>query len=94
MILFNDLCFLFPKKNPVPMMALHIPEEDRCLDILELIEHEDLLKFHTHTLNLYQSVCSHSNHRVAHEVIRHVDEAQMKYTIKSKCKFMYLVYLL
>lgn len=28
----------------VPMMALHIPEEQRCLDILELTEHKDLLK--------------------------------------------------
>ena len=28
----------------VPMLALHIPEEDRCIDILELIEHEKLLR--------------------------------------------------
>jgi ryanodine receptor 2 len=68
------------------MMALHIPEEDRCLDILELTEHPDLLTFHSHTLRLYQSVCSHGNHRVALELIRHVDEDQMKFCISSKCK--------
>ena len=28
----------------VSMMAIHIPEEDRSLDILELEEHEHLLK--------------------------------------------------
>ena len=26
------------------MMAIHIPEEDRCYDILELIENEELIK--------------------------------------------------
>lgn len=31
-------------EDPVSMLALHIPEEDRCIDILELIEHERLLK--------------------------------------------------
>ena len=31
-------------EDPVPMLALHIPEEDRCIDILELIEHERLLR--------------------------------------------------
>lgn len=29
--------------DPVSILALYIPEEDRCIDILELIEHEDLL---------------------------------------------------
>ena len=32
-------------EDPVPMLALHIPEEDRCIDILELIEHERLLRW-------------------------------------------------
>lgn len=27
------------------MLALHIPEEDRCIDILELIEQEKLLRY-------------------------------------------------
>lgn len=27
------------------MMALHIPEENRCLDIMELIEQYDMLKY-------------------------------------------------
>jgi ryanodine receptor 2 len=69
------------------MMALHIPEEDRCLDINELIEHPALLTFHTHTLELYRAVCSHGNHRVAHQLTRHVDERQLNYCIKSKCEY-------
>ncbi|KAG6931013.1 ryanodine receptor 3, partial [Chelydra serpentina] len=32
--------------EPLQMMALHIPEENRCVDILELCEQEDLLQFH------------------------------------------------
>lgn len=70
----------------VRMMALHIPEEDRSLDILELVEYEDLLKFHEYTLELYRAVCSHGNHRAAHELTKHVDEGQLMFCIKSKCK--------
>ena len=33
------MCFV-----TVHMTALHLPEENRCLDILELIEHTDLLR--------------------------------------------------
>ena len=76
------------------MMALHIPEEERSVDIQELIEHPDLLKFHAHTLELYRSVCSHGNHNVAHELTKHVSEEQLKFTINSKCKcFKYLTYM-
>lgn len=32
-------------EDPVSMLALHIPEEDRCIDILELIEMERMLRF-------------------------------------------------
>jgi len=31
-------------EDPVSMLALHIPEEDRCIDLLELIEMERLLR--------------------------------------------------
>lgn len=31
-------------EDAVSMLALHIPEEDRCIDILELIEMERLLR--------------------------------------------------
>lgn len=31
-------------EDPVSMLAVHIPEEDRCIDVLELIEHEKLLR--------------------------------------------------
>jgi ryanodine receptor 2 len=32
-------------EDSISMLALHIPEEDRCIDIFELIEHEKLLRF-------------------------------------------------
>ncbi len=33
-------------EDVVQMIALHIPEEDRCIDIYELIENEKMLSFH------------------------------------------------
>lgn len=55
----------------------------RCIDILELSERLDLLKFHYHTLKLYCSVCALGNNRVAHALTSHVDESQLLYTIES-----------
>ncbi|XP_069500422.1 ryanodine receptor 1 isoform X4 [Ambystoma mexicanum] len=69
--------------DPLIMMALHIPEENRCIDILELSERLDLLKFHYHTLKLYCSVCALGNNRVAHALCSHVDESQLLYTIEN-----------
>ncbi|XP_056366826.1 ryanodine receptor 1-like [Oenanthe melanoleuca] len=57
--------------QPLQMMALHIPEEDRCIDILELWERQDLLQFHCHTLRLYCAVCALGNNRVAHALCSH-----------------------
>ncbi|XP_025103910.1 ryanodine receptor-like isoform X4 [Pomacea canaliculata] len=71
-------------EDPVGMLAVHIPDEDRCLDILELTEHSNLLDFHAKTLELYQAVCSHGNHRVANALTKHVDELQLMYCIKSE----------
>uniref|UniRef100_A0A8C7LAT0 Ryanodine receptor 1 n=1 Tax=Oncorhynchus kisutch TaxID=8019 RepID=A0A8C7LAT0_ONCKI len=70
-------------REPITMMALHIPEENRCIDILELSEHMDLLKFHYHTLKLYGSVCALGNNRVAHALCSHVDESQLFYAIEN-----------
>ena len=36
----------------VPLMAIRIPEENRCLDILELNERHDLLEFVKNKLSL------------------------------------------
>ncbi|XP_042084247.1 ryanodine receptor 1 isoform X4 [Haplochromis burtoni] len=69
--------------EPLTMMALHIPEENRCIDILELSERMDLLKFHYHTLKLYSSVCALGNNRVAHALCSHVDESQLFYAIEN-----------
>ncbi|XP_068106648.1 ryanodine receptor 1 isoform X3 [Hyperolius riggenbachi] len=69
--------------DPLMMMALHIPEENRCIDILELSERVNMLKFHYHTLKLYCSVCALGNNRVAHALTSHVDESQLLYTIES-----------
>lgn len=98
-------------QEPLTMMALHIPEENRsellhharsyksdrssliftdltpvpsrCIDILELSERMDLLKFHYHTLKLYGSVCALGNNRVAHALCSHVDESQLFYAIEN-----------
>ncbi|XP_063061461.1 ryanodine receptor 1b isoform X2 [Engraulis encrasicolus] len=69
--------------EPLTMMALHIPEENRCIDVLELSERLDLMKFHYHTLMLYCAVCALGNNRVAHALCSHVDESQLLYAIES-----------
>ncbi|KAM7397959.1 hypothetical protein PAMA_006028 [Pampus argenteus] len=70
-------------QEALTMMALHIPEENRCIDILELSERMDLLTFHYHTLKLYGSVCALGNNRVAHALCSHVDESQLFYAIEN-----------
>lgn len=71
-------------EDPISMLALHIPEEDRCIDILELIEMERLLSFHAHTLTLYAALCYQSNYRAAHTLCQHVDQKQLLYAIRSE----------
>nr|XP_061843137.1 ryanodine receptor 3-like [Nerophis lumbriciformis] len=70
--------------EPLQMMAVHIPEENRCLDILELSEHEELRKFHYHTLKLYCALCALGNTRVAHALCSHLDQSQLLYTIDNQ----------
>uniref|UniRef100_A0A8D0E9V2 Ryanodine receptor 2 n=1 Tax=Salvator merianae TaxID=96440 RepID=A0A8D0E9V2_SALMN len=70
--------------KPLQFMSLHIPEENRSIDILELSEQEELLKFHYHTLRLYSAVCALGNNRVAHAMCSHVDESQLLYAIENK----------
>ncbi|XP_071378264.1 ryanodine receptor 3-like, partial [Centroberyx affinis] len=70
--------------EPLQMMAVHIPEENRCMDILELSEHEDLRKFHYHTLKLYCALCALGNTRVAHALCSHMDQSQLLYTIDNQ----------
>ncbi|ELK05575.1 Ryanodine receptor 3 [Pteropus alecto] len=70
--------------EPLQMMALHIPEENRCVDILELCEQEDLMQFHYHTLRLYSAVCALGNSRVAYALCSHVDLSQLFYAIDNK----------
>ncbi|XP_047184844.1 ryanodine receptor 3 isoform X2 [Scophthalmus maximus] len=70
--------------EPLQMMAVHIPEENRCLDILELSEHDDLKKFHYHTLKLYCALCALGNTRVAHALCSHMDQSQLLYTIDNQ----------
>ncbi|XP_071050495.1 ryanodine receptor isoform X2 [Onthophagus taurus] len=71
-------------EDPVSMLALHVPEEDRCIDILELIEMDRMLSFHAHTLTLYAALCYQSNYRAAHALCKHVDQKQLLYAIKSE----------
>lgn len=56
----------------------------RSLDILELSEQQDLLKFHHHTLRLYSAICALGNNRVAHALCSHVDESQLLQAIENK----------
>ncbi|KAM4600943.1 ryanodine receptor 3 [Polymixia lowei] len=70
--------------EPLQMMAVHIPEENRCMDIMELSEQEDLRKFHYHTLKLYCALCALGNTRVAHALCSHLDQSQLLYTIDNQ----------
>uniref|UniRef100_A0A4W5NRM4 Ryanodine receptor 3 n=1 Tax=Hucho hucho TaxID=62062 RepID=A0A4W5NRM4_9TELE len=70
--------------EPLQMLAVHIPEENRCVDIMELSEQEDLRKFHYHTLKLYCALCALGNTRVAHALCSHLDQAQLLYTIDNQ----------
>uniref|UniRef100_A0A8D0DC73 Ryanodine receptor 2 n=1 Tax=Sander lucioperca TaxID=283035 RepID=A0A8D0DC73_SANLU len=70
--------------QPLQFMTLHIPEENKSVDILELSEQRDLLKFHYHTLRLYSAICALGNNRVAHALCSHVDEAQLLQAIENK----------
>ncbi|XP_034937910.1 ryanodine receptor isoform X2 [Chelonus insularis] len=71
-------------EDAISMLALHIPEEDRCIDILELIEMDKLLSFHAHTLTLYAALCYQSNYRAAHALCLHVDQKQLLYAIRAE----------
>nr|XP_033467469.1 ryanodine receptor 2-like isoform X2 [Epinephelus lanceolatus] len=70
--------------EPLQFMSLHIPEENKSVDILELSEQRGLLKFHYHTLRLYSAICALGNNRVAHALCSHVDEAQLLQAIENK----------
>uniref|UniRef100_A0A2K6G8I3 Ryanodine receptor 3 n=1 Tax=Propithecus coquereli TaxID=379532 RepID=A0A2K6G8I3_PROCO len=70
--------------EPLQMMALHIPEENRCVDVLELCEQEDLMQFHYHTLRLYSALCALGNSRVAYALCSHVDLSQLFHAIDNK----------
>nr|CAB3265843.1 ryanodine receptor 3 [Phallusia mammillata] len=65
------------------MAVLHIPEENRCVDLLELSENNALLDFHEHTLKLYCALCALGNSRVAHVLSSYVDQRQMMYIVKN-----------
>ncbi|KAJ8013934.1 hypothetical protein DPEC_G00035000 [Dallia pectoralis] len=69
--------------EPLQVMALHIPEENRCVDIQELSELGDLLNVHHHTLLLYSALCAQGNARVGHAICSHVDQSQLLHAIRS-----------
>ncbi|KAI7804180.1 putative ryanodine receptor 3-like [Triplophysa rosa] len=71
-------------QEPLQMLAVHIPEENRCVDIMELSEQEELRKFHYHTLKLYCALCAHGNTRVSHALCSHLDQSQLLYTIDNQ----------
>uniref|UniRef100_H3C4X6 Ryanodine receptor 2b (cardiac) n=1 Tax=Tetraodon nigroviridis TaxID=99883 RepID=H3C4X6_TETNG len=65
------------------VMNLQIPDENRCVDILELSELDDLLTFHLHTLRLYCSLCSLGNTRVSHAICSYLDTSQFLHAIQN-----------
>ncbi|XP_041952430.1 ryanodine receptor 3 isoform X1 [Alosa sapidissima] len=70
--------------EPLQMLAVHIPEENRCVDIMELSENKTLRQFHYHTLKLYCALCALGNTRVAHALCSHLDQSQLLYTIDNQ----------
>ncbi|XP_076833707.1 ryanodine receptor 2 isoform X2 [Brachyhypopomus gauderio] len=64
------------------VMTLYIPEEDRCIDILETSELDNLLRFHDHTLHLYSALCAHGNTHVSHALCSHVDQSQLLFALQ------------
>ncbi|CAF1381800.1 unnamed protein product, partial [Adineta ricciae] len=70
-------------EDPVHMEAVYIPEDDRCTDMLSLVEDEDNLSFCSNTLRLYSSICAQGNNRVSHEICKLVDEKQLMYCVKN-----------
>uniref|UniRef100_A0A673CUD6 Ryanodine receptor 2b (cardiac) n=1 Tax=Sphaeramia orbicularis TaxID=375764 RepID=A0A673CUD6_9TELE len=69
--------------EPLQVMSLHIPDENRSVDILELSELNDLLTFQHHTLLLYCSLCALGNTRVCHVLCSHVDQSQLFHAIQN-----------
>uniref|UniRef100_A0A672JJC7 Ryanodine receptor 2b (cardiac) n=1 Tax=Salarias fasciatus TaxID=181472 RepID=A0A672JJC7_SALFA len=69
--------------DPLQVMTLQIPDENRSVDILELSELEDLLTFHRHTLLLYCSLAALGNTRVCHALCSYVDQSQVLHAIQS-----------
>ena len=71
-------------EDPVSMIAIYIPEEDRCIDVLELIEHEKLASFHSQTLKLYAALCFQSNYKAMHAICAYCDDKQILYAIRNE----------
>ncbi|KAM3606327.1 uncharacterized protein V6R79_014397 [Siganus canaliculatus] len=69
--------------QPLQVMTLEIPDENRSVDILELSELNDLLTFHHCTLLLYCSLCALGNTRVCHALCSHVDQSQVLHAIQN-----------
>ncbi|VDP80904.1 unnamed protein product [Echinostoma caproni] len=70
-------------EDPVSELAVQLPESGRCVTALELDEMPHLLKFHSHTLELYQALCCHANHNVAQSLTHHVDAHQLLHVITA-----------
>ncbi|XP_065312718.1 ryanodine receptor-like isoform X2 [Gordionus sp. m RMFG-2023] len=65
-------------------MAIKIPEENRCLDILELNEYPELLDFHYNTMKLFCALCSHGNTIVSHMLCQElIDQRQFIFCLQS-----------
>jgi ryanodine receptor 2 len=70
-------------EDPVNIEAVHIPEEDRWINILELNENKRVLEFYHALISLYEAVCAQSNNYVAHQICKEIDERQFMYCIQN-----------
>lgn len=72
------------RHTPLLLALTPLVPAARSVDVLELSEQRELLKFHHHTLRLYSAICALGNNRVAHALCSHVDESQLLQAIENK----------
>ncbi|XP_077586244.1 ryanodine receptor 2 [Stigmatopora nigra] len=65
------------------VLILQIPDENRCVDILELSEDQDLSTSLYHTLHLYCALCALGNTRVCRAICSYVDQSQIFHAIQN-----------
>ena len=71
-------------KEPTYSICATLPEEDVVINLLELSEHEKLLKFHICSLEAYKAVSSHCNESIAKKVGDILDSEQLLHCLELR----------